>query len=390
MTPRVMLVNDFRTAGGAERYVEQLGNLLQERGIEVELFALDDHDHLRRPSLLEMSVGLQAYRSLMSVIDSFEPTVAHLNNLYHRLSPLGHWLLARHVRERPIRLVWTLHDGYLLCPDPLGTTTSRNGTRRQVRRFDHLNPLVWSRSAPASIARWMRWTLGWPGRAALTRDAIVIVPSRGLRDLVATRTRGLVMHIPNFPPVGADSTTTAPAAAEDRSGFLFVGGDHPGKGLEILATHGSTIFLDQLEVVGMLSDAGRSRIDTIARDRGATPRLVGHVPPDRCRQLISRSKALIVPTQGLENASLAIADALALNTPIVIGRMNGLARDLANHPGVTIYDSLSPEETKAVTTCLARGRAVSTDSTPSSVFVDGDTHVQKILGAYGIGDNRSW
>ena len=133
---RVLMVNKFHyPRGGAEHYMFRLAGLLEQRGTEVDYFAMHDARNLpcatdryfvsevsfeQPPQGLAGRVGmagrmvysLEARRKMAQLLAERPAGLAHVHNIYHQLSPS---LLAP-LQRRGIPVVMTVHDFKLVCP----------------------------------------------------------------------------------------------------------------------------------------------------------------------------------------------------------------------------------------------------------------------------------
>src|ERR1700694_4444519 len=107
---RILHVNKFNyRRGGAEAYMEDLAELQERDGHQVEFFAMEHPDN--RPSTFRqyfpsqvdfdpappgvagkargvgrMVWSTSAERGMARVVEAFEPDIVHLHNIYHQLS----------------------------------------------------------------------------------------------------------------------------------------------------------------------------------------------------------------------------------------------------------------------------------------------------------------
>lgn len=171
MTMRILLVNANGadvTAGGAERYVAQLGGGLRERGHDVRLLAAaparDEtlgletivlHRHDWRDSVTrrvanrlgELRPG--ASEAVMRALDAVAPDVVHTNTLPGITT--GIWVACA---RRGIPVVHTLHDFYLLCMRT--SLTRRDGRPCSTRPF----VCEWRTRGIAQVARGVGHVIG--------------------------------------------------------------------------------------------------------------------------------------------------------------------------------------------------------------------------------------
>ena len=136
---KILMVNKFLyPKGGAENYVLKLGEILQDRGHEVQYFGLVDEKNtvgnragilvskvdfsagIRKNLLAPLRIiySLEASRKMRQVLDDAQPDVVHLNNIHYHLTPSVILAVARYRREtgQPVKIIYTAHDYQLICP----------------------------------------------------------------------------------------------------------------------------------------------------------------------------------------------------------------------------------------------------------------------------------
>lgn len=136
---KILMVNKFLyQKGGAETYVIKLGEILKQKGHEVEYFGLDNEKNTLTNSAdayvtdMDFSKGMknnltaplrivynkEARRKIRKVLDSFKPDVVHLNNIHFHLTPsiILETHKYRKESEREVKIVYTAHDYQLVCP----------------------------------------------------------------------------------------------------------------------------------------------------------------------------------------------------------------------------------------------------------------------------------
>lgn len=136
---RILMVNKFLyPKGGAETYVLKLGEILKERGHEVQYFGLDNFRNIvgnhagAYVSDMDFGAGIlrnlkapfriiyspEARKKIRLVLDDFQPDVVHLNNIQFHLTPAMILEIEKYRKDtkRKVRIVYTAHDYQLICP----------------------------------------------------------------------------------------------------------------------------------------------------------------------------------------------------------------------------------------------------------------------------------
>ena len=119
---RILQINDYplEDGGGAEVVIARTIELLRNGGADVALFTAADLPD-RRPGVRRYLDNPIARRALSERLRTYRPDVVHLHNFYHVLSPGILAELERYRADRPLRVVMTVHDYHLICPNSGGT-----------------------------------------------------------------------------------------------------------------------------------------------------------------------------------------------------------------------------------------------------------------------------
>jgi glycosyltransferase involved in cell wall biosynthesis len=238
-----------------------------------------------------------ATAALVSLLDHWRPDVVHA----HALQTLGAQLLAA-AADRGVPTLVTMHDLWWWCPRlflvdrdlrpcPLDTRTSTCACARDA---------AWRRARADELGH------------VLARDDEVLVPSGALRDVVVAN--GLpaerVVVDENDVPATAPLTPGTAASVSEHVRFLYVGGDHPLKGRDVVLgaaralrwTRGWTLTLHG-----------------VARPRGWW-RHVEFAPsydPVRVGEVMAAADVLVIPSIARESYSLAAREALGAGLAVV-------------------------------------------------------------------------
>ncbi len=341
---KVLLVNDYRRAGGCEVMVEQIREGLAARGHEVLVFTSEDVPGYRRTPL--GYVDSRACRhALEAKLNQFIPEVVHLHNFYHELSP-GILATLRAWKNRTGgRVVMTVHDFHIVCPNagmryfrggkPRIAALDRRLTLGQIlgRRWDH-------RGFGYSALKILQHV--WNYRLLKRRRVIdlFISPSRFLKSMLECN--GLtVVWLPNPAPAPA---IHKPERSPDELHLAFVGRVEPEKGLaEFLAALPSN-FPGRLEIVGDGSALAACREVVSDRKLEHCVEFVGIVDRDEALRRIARAQVVVLPSRWPENSPVSLVEALACGTSILTSDMPG-GKEIVSDSGVgDTFDIDSPDD----------------------------------------------
>lgn len=147
---KVLMVNKFLYPnGGSETYVFKLGEYLSTHGHEVQYFGMehegnvvgnevgaytsdmDFHGGSKLSKLflpLKTIYSFEARKQIRKVLDDFQPDVVHLNNFNYQLTPsiIVETVKWRKKNKKQCRILYTAHDGQLVCPNHLFKNPNTN------------------------------------------------------------------------------------------------------------------------------------------------------------------------------------------------------------------------------------------------------------------------
>lgn len=140
---KILMINKFLYPnGGSETYIFKVGAQLEKMGHEVQYFGMehegrivgnrvdaytsnmDFHGGNKLAKLLypiKTIYSAEARKKIRLVLDDFQPDVCHLNNFNYQLTPsiileIRKW---EKQTEHKCKIVYTAHDGQLVCPNHL-------------------------------------------------------------------------------------------------------------------------------------------------------------------------------------------------------------------------------------------------------------------------------
>lgn len=325
------LTGALNAAGGVRARFLAATTALQRPDDAPGSLGMQGDDHLLRTgrydrfSMLRQD-GTGWIAALDRLLGAFCPDVVHL----HGLDRIGAEVLAVIRRLAPsARIVMTLHDYQILCPNDGLMLTVPDGARCRLPGQDQCRACYPAMSSAAHLLRKAHLT------ALLSLVDRFIAPSRFLADrfvewgLCADR----ITVLPNQVRQVAQPDR-APRARPDR--FAFFGTIAPHKGiLPLLAAArlaGDRLTLDLHGGLGHAEDGFRRAFaDALA----AAPQASHPGPYDRADLpgLMARADWLVMPSIWWENAPLVLLEARAAGLPVICSGIGGMA-ELVEH-GVT-------------------------------------------------------
>jgi glycosyltransferase involved in cell wall biosynthesis len=335
--PKLLSINNFhyRRAGSDATFLDH-DRLFRHRGWDTAVFSMThaendptpwSHHFVREIELArrysvttrlrlaaKVLYSWEARNRLQALMESFRPNIVHVHSVYHHLSPS---VLAV-PRSLGVPVVLTAHDYKLACP------AYKMFDGRHICedcRSGSLVPLIRKRCIHGSLAMSslvaaesaMHRALGSYPRSI----ARIVCPSRFMHDKLmewgwpASR----LSFVPNF----FDPSLWQPRFKPGRY-FLYFGRLAPEKGLPTLirasAASGQTVV-----IVGWGREL--TELQALAQELGAPVRFLERQAVTELAHTIRGCRAVIVPAEWYENASLASLEAFACGKPVIATQIGG-------------------------------------------------------------------
>lgn len=311
---RVLLVhNRYQQAGGEDAVLAEEHRLLQQNGVEVELYA-QDNQRIENMPRMQVAVDTiwsrQTVRDIGDHIRRFQPDVIHVHNTFPLISPSLYFAAAKH----GVPVVQTLHNFRLfcaqamfirngaVCEDCIGHLPWRGVMRRCYRESGTQSAVVVSMQG---LHRWLGTY-----RNKVTR---YIALNKFCRDkfIEAGLPAERIAIKPNF----IDLPAPEPA---DRRGGLFVGRLSPEKGI---ATLSQALRLNPDARIDVI---GHGPQEEALRDL-PNASLLGFMKGDEIYARMARASYLVMPSIWYENFPRTLVEAYACGLPVIASRLGAMA-----------------------------------------------------------------
>ncbi len=344
----VIVINDFAQINGGAAQVALASALgLAESGHRVTFFAAvppdavfsghanltwvvtGQHEIAQDPNRLRAMIqgvwNMRARRMLRATLQRFDPrsTIVHLHGWSKALSSS----VVRECVERNFRVVCTLHDYFVACP---------NGGFYNFRKnaICGLRPLTLpcvlencdSRSYAQKLWRVMRQIVqrefgGLPGGIS----AFISVSKFSGNILKSHLPRGCPVFEIQNPVVSAKGQ---PSVIMDSSPFVYMGRLSAEKGSVLLADAAAELDCDLLYI-----GDGSARSETESRIPKA--QFTGWLPRAEALDRLKTARALVLPSLWYETQGMVVLEAAALGVPAIVPDTSA-ARDLVQdgHSGL--------------------------------------------------------
>ena len=348
---RILLINNYLyPRGGAERSFFRIAELLESHGHQVAYFACRHPKNIpsayedlfppyhdlrelnsksfpkRLRAFTDMLYNPTAARNLSRLLQQFKPDLAHLNNIYHHLSPSILPVLARH----NIPTVLHLRDGKLICP---AIYMFRNNQFCDLCRSHSVWPIIRYRcrsgsllySTALAVESLVQNMLGFYRRCV----DFYISPSSFLRYQMIQRgwDASRISLLPNFVNPSSPAEMSI-ADLPDR--YLFCPSRlESDKGMFVLLEAARLLPEVPLLIAG--HGPAHSAMESFVKQHElANVRLLPWQDKRQLAELFRRATAAIVPSLLPENSPNVILEAAAQSCPGIANDVGGIA-ELIDH-----------------------------------------------------------
>ncbi len=363
---KILIINKFFFPfGGTERYMFSLIDLLESRGHETVPFAMEHPENviseyskyfvssvdLSRPKISRATLkaagrviySFEAARKLRRLIRDTKPDLAHLQNIYHQLSPS----VLKVLKEEGIPTVQTIHDYAYLSPSyglfDHGAVCERVKPRKYYRAVLHKcvkNSAM--ASALDAFAYRVHATLGLDERLV----GRLIAPSEFVKNKFAEWGKNVFRMevLPHFIDADRYEPEYAPGAE-----IAYVGRLSEEKGIGVLLAAMEKIPEVRLKVIG--AGPMEKQLKDFCELAGLkNVRFLGRLRHTEVMDEIARSRFVVVPSLFYEPFGYLPIEAACLGKTVVASRVGGLPEIVAdNETGLLV----PPGDAKTLASTIA-------------------------------------
>lgn len=269
----------------------------------------------RATAALRMFANGVARRRIDRLIETFEPDVVHIHGIHRQLSPS----ILVPARRRGIPVVQTLHDFHHVCPaDSLLYGGSTPCVPRRCRTIWY-GPAVAGRCVRGSVAQ-SALSAAETCSARLRRVyersvARFVAPSAFMAQVTTAGGWELPCDvIPNAITVGSEAQM--PPQSRERI-VAVIGRLVPEKGVDVALE--AARRAGWLAIVAGDGPAGQS-----LQSEYPEAEFLGHVDSHSAAELVTRARAVAVPSRVLENAPMSVLESMAAGTPVIASAIGGV------------------------------------------------------------------
>ncbi len=257
----------------------------------------------------------EARNKLHSLLDTFEPDIAHLHNIYHHLSPA----ILPVLKANRVPTVMTVHDLKLLCP--AYTMFNSKGLCEKCKG-GHIYNVVVNQCMKQSIslsslifAETLTHRLTDIYKKNIDK---FIVPSQFYRNKFIDWgwEPDRLVYLPNFVDVKVVQPHYSPG-----NYFVFFGRLAREKGVKTLIQAANEANIE-LKIIG--SGPQEEELKLLAAGLDAKVSFLGYQSGQVLHTVIKNAKAVVLPSEWYENAPMSILEAYAIGKPVIGANIGGI------------------------------------------------------------------
>ena len=347
---KILLSNKFYYhRGGSETYIINLEELLKSKGHDVAVFAMQHPQGMEssfsqyfpanveygKRDLKQICLFLtrpfgtkEVKRKFNALLDDFQPNVVHFNNIHTHLSPV----IMQIAHERGVKVVWTLHDMKIICPDTLCLRS--DGQICELCFYDKryvLKHKCNKKSFGASLIAYLE-AKKWTRKKLEKYTNTFISPSKFLADKLklAGFDENKISVLCNF--IDIEKTKKENQNREDY--YCYIGRLSREKGIETLIEAAKKLPF-HLKIIG-----GGPLLEELQQSiKNENIEFLGYKQWGEIKEIVGKARFLVIPSEWYENNPLSVIESKCLGTPILGANIGGIPELIEEGKSGMLFES---------------------------------------------------
>jgi glycosyltransferase involved in cell wall biosynthesis len=298
-----------------------------------------DFSHIRLDAFFTYIVrplGSKEVKNKFSLLlDEFLPDVIHLNNIHSQLSPI----IAEIAHKKGIKIIWTLHDYKMLCPC---YDCMREGKPCNLCYTNKLPVIRYScmkNNSMASVLAYLE-AIKWNREKLEKYSSTFICPSEFLRNEMISggfNPQKLVV-LNNFVDV---DKIIYPVCQNKENYYCYVGRLSPEKGVE-------TLLKAATELPFTLRIVGSGILENELKKKYKAKNIIfeGYKSWSDIETIMGKAMFTVMPSECLENNSIATLESLTLGTPVLGACIGGIPEIIDENINGLLFESGNKDDLK--------------------------------------------
>ncbi len=338
---KILLINKFHyLRGGAEKVYFETARILREHGHEVRFFSMkhpqniidpdsdffvDNSDYDCNSNFLQKTKNIfwneQSRNSLKELLEDFRPQIAHLHNFTRQISVS----ILPTLKEHNVRVVQTLHDYGLVCPNAKMYIKGEVCERCFIHNYwQSVKNKCLKDSYLKSFVGALEMNFYQIFKNYRENIDLFISPSQFLKQkMVDWQVKQPIAVLPNF-------VSTAESKKENilEDFVLFAGRLTTEKGINFLLR--AVKSLPEINFVFAGDGELRSLVQQ-AQKKFKNLRYLGNLSATELQDYLQRCRLLVVPSLWYENMPMAILEAQVLQKTVLASKIGGMEELIENN-----------------------------------------------------------
>jgi len=351
--------NRYYIGGGDDRVAWETAKILEKKGHQVIPFAMtsnknwkteyssyfvDEIDYSRvklslrnSKTAIKMIYSLESQKKIERLIKANHPDIAHLHNIYGRLTPS----ILRSLKKFKIPAVMTLHDYKLICPSYSMTYNGKVCERCKGGKY--YKSVITKCHRNSHIASFLYCIETYIHKLMEIYEKNIdffITPSRFMMNKMIDfgMPAKKFVHIPNFIELNLYNP-----AFKTSDYFLYLGRLSHEKGILTLIKSTKNLKSAQLFIAG---DGNLKKyLEVFVKEKKIkNVKFLGYLSGEKLTVTIRHADFVVLPSECYENCPMTILESFAYGKPVIGARMGGIPELIDDGINGLVFESGNSED----------------------------------------------
>lgn len=347
---KILFVNKFHyLKGGSEKYYFELAELMKEKGHEVAFFSMKNEKNIQtgckeyfvdeidlntgsKLKALDVIYSKENERKMTEALEDFNPDIVHVNNFQRQLSAS----IIKAINKKNIPMVFTAHDVQAICPAITMMDNEKKICEKCMggKYVNCIKKKCNKGSTLKSVIGAMEGYYYRLNKIYTNKINKIVTPSEFYKTKLVTdgipANKIVAMH--NFIDVKQYDVETL------NEGYaLYLGRLSKEKGIINLIKAFEKIDIGKLYIAG--DGPEKENILKFIKEKKLEERiqLLGFLNKDEVKDVVRKSRFVVVPSIWYENCPYSILETLAMGKPVVGARIAGIPELIKDKESGLLY-----------------------------------------------------
>jgi glycosyltransferase involved in cell wall biosynthesis len=339
---RILLINNnHRLVGGAERYYLDLFWLLKSNGHKVAFFSMKDPKNIKTKwsnyfvsninleksnllqKILRVPYSFESRRKINKVLDVFKPDIVHINNIYYYITPS----ILPEIKRRNIPIIQTVHDYQLISPVSAlfydGKVCEITKTSSYYKALLDRSKKPYMTTIISVISQYVQYFFKFFEKNV----DCYIVPSQFMKNkLLEYKFKAKkIVHLPNFSRFSLSSRKKYKNINSEKF-VLFFGRLDESKGVLFLLKVAEKLPDIKFKIIGNYTNSeSAKKIQDFLNTKNLKNIIIEpHQNDKTLLKNLSKCRIVIVPSLWYENQPYSVIESLFLGKAVVASKIGGI------------------------------------------------------------------